>query len=107
MAHRKRYLFVCQNRRPETDPRGSCAARGSEGVHAALKALLAQRGLAKLEARACSSSCLDACEHGVTVLVEPDHILLGHVTEADVPALVDALESAQWPPQLLVSPSAG
>ncbi|HEU4536636.1 MAG TPA: (2Fe-2S) ferredoxin domain-containing protein, partial [Polyangiaceae bacterium] len=85
MALRKRYLFVCINRRPEGNPKGSCAARGSERVHGALKKALGEADLAKVEARACTSSCLDVCSQGVTILVEPDHVFLGGVTEADVP----------------------
>ena len=84
MAQRERYLFVCTNRRGEGHEKGSCAARGSEAVHQALKEALAARGLHKLQARVCTASCLDQCSAGVTILVEPDHYFLGHVTVADV-----------------------
>jgi (2Fe-2S) ferredoxin len=60
-------------------------------VYGALKAELAARGLAKLEARVCTSSCLDQCDTGATVLVEPDHFFYGRVTVADVPEIVDGL----------------
>jgi (2Fe-2S) ferredoxin len=60
-------------------------------VYRALKAEVAGRGLAKLEARVCTSSCLDQCATGVTVLVEPDHFFYGRVTVADVPKIVDGL----------------
>jgi len=56
-----------------------------------LKEELAARGLAKLEARVCTSSCLDQCATGVTILVEPDHFFYGRVTVADVPEIVDGL----------------
>jgi len=48
---RKRYLFVCINRRGEDNPKGCCAAKDSEEVYKALKEEVAARGLAKLEAR--------------------------------------------------------
>jgi len=64
---RKRYLFVCINRRADDNPKGCCAAKDSEEVYKALKEEVAARGLAKLEARVCTSSCLDQCETGVTV----------------------------------------
>jgi hypothetical protein len=73
---RKRYFFVCINRRAEENPKGCCAAKDSEEVYKALKGEVAARGLAKLEARVCTSSCLDQCATGVTVLVEPDHFFL-------------------------------
>ena len=92
---RKRYLFVCINRRAEENPKGCCAGKDSEEVYGALKAEVAARGLAKFEARVCTSSCLDQCETGVTVLVEPDHFFYGRVTVADVPEIVDGLVNGQ------------
>ena len=64
-------------------------------MYKALKGEIAARGFAKLEARVCTSSCLDQCETGVTVLVEPDHFFYGRVTVADVPEIVDALVTGQ------------
>lgn len=101
---RRHYLFVCTNRRREDDPRGSCAQRGSEAVHAALKEELGKRGLAKLQARACTSSCLDQCSSGVTVLVEPDNVFYGRVTVADVPEIVDAIAEDRLVERLVLPP---
>ena len=100
---RKRYLFVCINRRPDDNPKGCCALKDSEEVYAALKAEVAARGLAKLEARVCTSSCLDQCDTGVTVLVEPDHFFYGRVTVADVPEIVDGLVKSQPVKRLLLT----
>jgi (2Fe-2S) ferredoxin len=103
MAQRRRYLFVCINRRPDDNPKGCCAAKGSDEVYRALKAEVAARGLAKLEARVCTSSCLDQCATGITVLVEPDHFFYGRVTIADVPEIVDGLVSRQRLERLVLS----
>jgi (2Fe-2S) ferredoxin len=88
---RKRYLFVCINRRADDNPKGCCASKDSQEVYKALKEEVAARGLAKLEARVCTSSCLDQCETGVTVLVEPDHFFYGRVTVTDVPEIVEGI----------------
>jgi len=103
MALRRRYLFVCTNRRADDDPKGCCAARGSEESRAALKEQLKTRGLARLGARACKSSCLDQCSSGVCILVEPDHFFYGHVTLDDVPEIVEALASDQRVARLVLS----
>jgi (2Fe-2S) ferredoxin len=100
---RKRYLFVCINRRAEDNPKGCCAARDSEEVYRALKAEVAARGLAKFGARVCTSSCLDQCATGVTLLVEPDHFFYGRITVGDVPDIVDALISGQPVKRLVVT----
>lgn len=104
MPQRARYLFICTNRRVDDDPRGCCAARGSEAVRAALKEHLAARGLAGLGARACTSSCLDQCSSGVTILVEPDHFFYGHVTLPDVPEIVDAIAQGRRVERLVLTP---
>jgi (2Fe-2S) ferredoxin len=104
MAQRQRYLFVCTNRRPDDDAKGSCAERGSEEIRAALKERVAARGLAKLGARVCKSSCLDQCSSGVCILVEPDHFFYGHVTPADVPEIVEALANGQRVERLVLTP---
>ena len=72
-------------------------------MYRALKEEVAARGLAKLEARVCTSSCLDKCETGVTVLVEPDHFFYGRVTVADVPEIVDGLVSGQSVKRLMIA----
>ena len=72
-------------------------------MYRALKGEIAARGLGKLEARVCTSSCLDQCDTGVTVLVEPDHFFYGRVTVADVPEIVDALVTARPVKRLVVT----
>lgn len=72
-------------------------------MYRALKEEIAARGLAKLEARVCTSSCLDQCATGVTVLVEPDHFFYGRITVADVPEIVDGLVNGQPVEHLLVT----
>jgi (2Fe-2S) ferredoxin len=100
---RERYLFVCINRRADDNPKGCCAAKDSEEVYRALKAEVAAHGLAKLKARVCTSSCLDQCATGVTVLVEPDHFFYGRVTVADVPEIVDGLVRDQPVKRLVIA----
>jgi (2Fe-2S) ferredoxin len=103
MPHRERYLFVCTNRRPDDHPKGSCAGRGSEEVVKKLKAALLERGVAG-RIRACTSSCLDLCEIGVTVVQEPEHVAYGHVTVEDVDAIVDAAIEGKVVDRLVVPP---
>jgi (2Fe-2S) ferredoxin len=83
------HVFVCTNRRPEDDPRGSCACRGSEAVRDALKAELHRRGL-KGKVRANTAGCLDACADGPSIVVYPEGVWYGHVTAADVPEIVES-----------------
>ncbi len=90
MPHRERYLFVCTNRRPDDNPKGSCAQKGSEEVLKALKAAILQRGIQKT-VRACGATCLDLCEEGISIVQEPDHVAYGHVKLEDVDEIADAM----------------
>ena len=103
MALRQRYFFVCVNERAEDDPKGCCSARGSEEIRTALKEQVKARGLARLGARICKSSCLDQCSSGVCILVEPDHFFYGQVTLADVPEIVTALAAGGRVERLVLS----
>jgi (2Fe-2S) ferredoxin len=104
MPQRKRYLFVCVNRRPDGVPKGSCAARGSVEIHAALKAELNLRGMTKTEVRACTASCLDVCWAGPAIAVEPDGYFYGRVTLEDVPEIVSGLAEGRRVERLVLAP---
>lgn len=83
-----RHVFVCTNRRPPGHPKGSCADKGSEEVRERFKEALGRRGLGG-RMRANAAGCLDACEHGCTVVVYPDGVWYGRVTPGDVEEIVD------------------
>jgi (2Fe-2S) ferredoxin len=84
----RHHVFVCENRRDPSDPRGCCAARGGEAVREALKAELKRRGL-KGSVRANGAGCLDACAQGPAVVVYPEGVWYGHVRPEDVPEIVE------------------
>jgi (2Fe-2S) ferredoxin len=84
----QRHVFVCTNRRPDEDPRGCCAAKGSEAVQKKFKELVHARGL-KGKVRANSSGCLDACAFGVSVVVYPEGVWYQKVKVEDVEQIVD------------------
>ncbi len=105
MAERKRYLFVCVNRRPDGTPKGSCATRGAVELHENLKSMLKKRGVAELGARACTSSCLDACWVGPVIAVEPDGFFYGRVQQSDLEEIVNGFESGQRVERLVLQPA--
>jgi (2Fe-2S) ferredoxin len=101
MPHRDRYLFICTNRREEGNPKGSCAQKGSEALVKELKGELL-RLHAAMSVRACSTSCLDMCEAGASIVLEPDHVVYGNVTLADVPELALATKEGRIVHRLVV-----
>ena len=83
----ERHVFVCTNSRPEGHGRGCCTSKGSVDLHAALKAAAAKAGLSE-RVRVNKAGCLDQCEMGATIVVYPDAVWYGHVTLANVDAIV-------------------
>ena len=83
------HVFVCHNSRPEGAPRPSCTADGKSELHAQLQNLTKAAGLGGA-VRINKSGCLDQCEHGPTVVVYPEAVWYGEVTEADIEEIVES-----------------
>ena len=87
MGQPERYVFVCLNQRPEGHPKGSCLDRGAADVFNALREEQGRRLLT--EVKVVATGCMEGCLAGPVLLVVPDNVWYGGVTEADVPALVE------------------
>jgi len=84
----EKHVFICTNRRDPSNPKGSCAAKGSEAIREEFKKQVYERGL-KGRMRANASGCLDQCENGCTVVVYPEQVWYGHVKVEDVTEIID------------------
>jgi (2Fe-2S) ferredoxin len=85
----EKHIFICGNRRPPGNPRGCCDPSGQVKLQKLFKQKLAERGL-KGKVRANQSGCLDQCEHGPNLVVYPDAVWYGHVSEADVDEIIES-----------------
>ena len=79
----EKHIFICENKRPEGHPRGCCAEKNSPEIKELLKKRIKELGL-NASVRANSAGCLDACEHGITIVIYPEQIWYGKVTADDV-----------------------
>lgn len=82
-----RHVFVCENRRDPSDPRGCCSAKGGDEIRARMKDAAKAAGLKGL-VRVNAAGCLDQCAHGVTVVVYPEAVWYGGVRLEDVDEIV-------------------
>jgi len=82
------HVFVCCNRRPEGHRRGSCAAKGSEGLRDYMKARAKELGLAGV--RVNMAGCLDRCEFGPTVVIYPEGVWYRVRTREEADAVLEA-----------------
>lgn len=83
-----KHVFICTNLREETNPKGSCAAKGSEELPVLFKKELEALGI-KDKIRINKSGCLDACERGCSVVVYPEGVWYGGVKKEDVKEIVE------------------
>lgn len=75
----QKYVFVCENSRPE----GDCCSEKGTRLREALKGAVKERGFAS-KVRVSRAGCLDACAEGPNVLVTPDHVWFHGAAESDV-----------------------
>ena len=89
MAKFEHHIFICGNQRPEGHPRGCCDPSAEARLQKLFKQKLAARGL-KGRIRANQSGCLDQCEHGPNIVIYPDAVWYGNVSESDVDAIIES-----------------
>lgn len=82
----RRLVLVCTNVRD--DGRECCMAKGSVELHAKLKEALK---LVASDVRVVKSGCLNACSTGATVVVMPENVWFGQVTEEDIPEIITSV----------------
>jgi len=102
MPKPERHVLVCTNSRPPGNPKGSCAEKGSEALFDRLKAAVKERGLGS-RVIVNKTGCLKHCSQGITVAVYPENVWYAHVTNEDVPKIVEEhLEKGRPLPHLLM-----
>ena len=97
------HAFVCTNQRDESDPRGSCAARGSNDLRDYLKKKAKMAGLLK-GTRINNAGCLDRCELGPVMVVYPEGVWYAMDSKEDVDEIVAALAEGKHVDRLLLKP---
>lgn len=83
----EKHVFICTHQREEGTKPCCGEQRGLELV-AAMKKAIRDRGL-QINIRAQRSGCLDACEHGPSMVVYPEGTWYGGVQLTDVDRIVD------------------
>ncbi|MBM4152889.1 MAG: (2Fe-2S) ferredoxin domain-containing protein [Kiritimatiellaceae bacterium] len=84
------HIFVCSNIRENEPLNPGCGTKGGGTLKSLLKTAVKDRGW-KGRVRVSSSGCLGLCTQGPNVIIYPQGIHFSAVTEADVPAILDAV----------------
>lgn len=87
MARYTKHIFICENKREAGHPRGCCSGKGSIEIKEQFKKRIKELGLSTTM-RANSAGCLDACEHGPTIVIYPEQVWYGGVKPEDVEEII-------------------
>ncbi len=83
-----KHIFICENKRVENHPRGSCGTKNSSDLTEKFKSRLKELGLNSL-IRTNKAGCLDACEFGPTIVVYPEQTWYGGVKPEDIDEIIN------------------
>lgn len=86
----KKYVFVCENEKPDV---ACCGAAGTR-IREILKDAVKKQGASKT-VRVSRAGCLDVCAEGPNVLVMPDNIWFKRVSENDIPEILETILGGQ------------
>ena len=84
-ARFSKYIFVCENQRPE----GACCGLAGAQIREALKKKIKAMGLDQ-KIRVSRSGCLDVCAEGPNVLLMPDNVWFKKVSIGDVDQIIES-----------------
>ncbi len=87
-------FLICIHTRASGRP--ACADRGSQELALALEKEIAQRGLQVPLERIL---CLGCCDQGPNMRIAPGREFFHHVTSADIPTIIDAIQRCATPVQ--------
>lgn len=84
------HILVCASFRVAGEAKGACNKKGSAGLLPYLEEQVLDRGL---DALVCATGCMKQCDNGPVLVVYPRNHWYRAESEADVDAILDALES--------------
>jgi (2Fe-2S) ferredoxin len=106
MPKPQKHVLICANQRPEGHPRGSCASKNAMGVWQKFGDLLNAKMAFDKVMISGLRSCVGPCGSGPIVIVYPDNVWYGNVTEGDVAEIFESHLLGDKPVDRLVLPDA-
>ena len=88
MPRFRKHIFICNNKRSEDDPRGSCSEKNSGSLIDYAKKRIHELGL-KGQIRVNKAGCLDACAYGPAMVIYPDDTWYSPKTKNDIEIILE------------------
>ncbi len=89
-----RHFFVCNSFRLQGEAQGVCNKKKAVSLLQYLSDEVISRGL---DAMVSSKGCLKVCDRGPVMIVQPDNIWYGHMSEERIDAILDGIEDGELP----------
>lgn len=101
MEKPKHHIFVCISARLTGQNQGVCLQKNAGDIIAAFNEEIQDRELDS-EVMVTGTGCFGICSMGPIVMIYPDQIWYGKVTEDDVEEVMDALEEREVVERLVI-----
>jgi (2Fe-2S) ferredoxin len=88
------HFFVCNSFRGGEATQGACSRKGGLGLMQHLESEIGDRGL---NAMVTSAGCLQWCVQGPVMVLHPQNLWFGGVTEGVIDSVLDTLEKGGLP----------
>jgi len=89
-----RHFFICNSFRLQGEAQGVCNKKKAVSLLQYLSDEVISRGL---DAMVSSTGCLKVCDRGPVMIVQPDNIWYGHMSEERIDAILDGIEDGELP----------
>jgi (2Fe-2S) ferredoxin len=94
------HLLVCNSFRLSGDPQGVCNKKGAPSLLQYLENEIVDRGI---DAQVSSTGCLKVCDRGPAMVVYPQGVWYGGITETILDEILDALEKGSDVPEYFIT----
>ncbi|MBN2703064.1 MAG: (2Fe-2S) ferredoxin domain-containing protein [Pontiellaceae bacterium] len=92
IAKPEMHFFICNSYRVAGEAKGVCNTKGAGDLLAYLETEILDRGL---DAQVTGCGCLKVCTEGPVMVLYPEGIWFGHVTQDKLDHILDAIEEGE------------
>ncbi len=101
MEKPKHHIFVCTSSRMVGEPKGVCAKKDGAQLIQYIESEIDDRGMEGIAVS--NTGCLKMCDRGPIMVIYPENYWYGHIDEAAIDRILDALENGEAAEELLLT----
>ena len=94
------HILICNSYRVAGDAKGYCNKTGAADL---IQYTMEECGDRGIDAAVSSTGCLNVCSQGPIMVIHPNNLWYGGVTEEKIDEILDALEEGSYVKEYLIS----